>query len=97
MRLENLQLASSVAALSVFVLVFATNTDAQSVPASATEAVVVAQAPAMGQAPEERAIRPFTVRVPQAELDDLRRRIAATRWPDRETVADRCISNALLD
>ena len=33
-------------------------------------------------------IRPYTVSVPQAALDDLRRRIAATRWPDRETVAD---------
>jgi pimeloyl-ACP methyl ester carboxylesterase len=33
-------------------------------------------------------IRPFTVDVPQAELDDLRRRIAATRWPERETVDD---------
>ena len=89
MRLENLQLTSSLAALSVSVLVFATNTHAQSVPAAATEAVVVAQVPPMAQAPEERAIRPFTVRVPQAELDDLRRRIAVTRWPDRETVADR--------
>src|SRR6476660_2344565 len=34
-------------------------------------------------------IRPFKVQVPQAALDDLRRRIAATRWPDRETVDDR--------
>jgi pimeloyl-ACP methyl ester carboxylesterase len=33
-------------------------------------------------------IRPFTVNIPQAEFDDLRRRIAATRWPDKETVAD---------
>jgi pimeloyl-ACP methyl ester carboxylesterase len=33
-------------------------------------------------------IRPFTVDVPQAALDDLRRRIAATRWPERETVPD---------
>jgi len=33
-------------------------------------------------------IRPFTVNIPQAEIDDLRRRIAATRWPDKETVAD---------
>jgi len=33
-------------------------------------------------------IRPFTVEIEQAELDDLRRRIAATRWPERETVAD---------
>jgi pimeloyl-ACP methyl ester carboxylesterase len=33
-------------------------------------------------------IRPFTIDVPQAALDDLRRRIAATRWPERETVED---------
>jgi pimeloyl-ACP methyl ester carboxylesterase len=37
---------------------------------------------------EDTAIRPFHVKVPQAALDDLRRRLAATRWPDRETVAD---------
>jgi len=33
-------------------------------------------------------IRPFTVNIPQEEIDELRRRIAATRWPDRETVDD---------
>jgi hypothetical protein len=32
-------------------------------------------------------IRPFSVSVPEDELADLRRRIAATRWPDRETDA----------
>ena len=35
-----------------------------------------------------RSIRPFNVHVPQSALDDLRRRIAATRWPDKETVDD---------
>jgi pimeloyl-ACP methyl ester carboxylesterase len=34
-------------------------------------------------------IRSFQVDVPQEELDDLRRRIAATRWPSKELVADR--------
>src|SRR5262249_2040973 len=34
------------------------------------------------------AIRPFHVDVPQSALDDLRRRIADTRWPDKETVND---------
>ncbi len=34
-------------------------------------------------------IRPFRVDVPAAELVDLRRRLAATRWPDPETVGDR--------
>ena len=46
---------------------------------------------ASGAAPaqDSTAIRPFTVPiVPQAALDDLRRRIAATRWPEKETVAD---------
>jgi epoxide hydrolase len=31
---------------------------------------------------------PFRLDVPQADLDDLRQRLARTRWPDRETVAD---------
>ena len=34
-------------------------------------------------------IRPFQVEVPQADLDDLRQRLAATRWPSKELVADR--------
>src|SRR3954453_1332448 len=33
-------------------------------------------------------IRPFRIDIPEADLADLRRRIAATRWPERETVAD---------
>jgi pimeloyl-ACP methyl ester carboxylesterase len=39
-------------------------------------------------AAEDRPIRPFHINVPEAELVDLRRRIRATRWPERETVAD---------
>src|SRR6267142_6047379 len=34
------------------------------------------------------AIRPFTVHFPDEALADLKRRIAATRWPERETVTD---------
>jgi len=34
------------------------------------------------------AIRPFSVNIPEEDLFDLRRRLAATRWPDREIVAD---------
>jgi pimeloyl-ACP methyl ester carboxylesterase len=37
----------------------------------------------------EAAVRPFHVDIPEEDLDDLRRRIAATRWPNRELVADR--------
>ena len=34
------------------------------------------------------AIRPLTGETPQADLDDLRARIVATRWPEKETVED---------
>jgi hypothetical protein len=41
------------------------------------------------QAADNNAIRPFQVDVvPEAELTELRRRIKATRWRERETVAD---------
>jgi pimeloyl-ACP methyl ester carboxylesterase len=33
-------------------------------------------------------IRPFSVHIPQTELDELKRRILATRWPEKETVSD---------
>jgi pimeloyl-ACP methyl ester carboxylesterase len=37
---------------------------------------------------QAQALRSFRVNVPEAALVDLRRRIAATQWPERETVAD---------
>lgn len=36
----------------------------------------------------DKAIRPFRIDIPEAAVVDLRKRIASTRWPDRETVAD---------
>src|SRR5688572_29083401 len=39
-------------------------------------------------ASDGEAIRPFRVDVPEDVLVDMRRRILATRWPDRETVTD---------
>ena len=36
----------------------------------------------------ETEIRPFRIDIPGEEIAELRRRIAATRWPDRETVSD---------
>jgi pimeloyl-ACP methyl ester carboxylesterase len=37
---------------------------------------------------EGDAIHPFRIKVPEEQLVDLRRRVKATRWPDRETVKD---------
>jgi pimeloyl-ACP methyl ester carboxylesterase len=53
--------------------------------ASGTEA---SGAPAKRTTTKRDAIRPYKVNVPEAALVDLQRRLAATRWPDRETVAD---------
>src|SRR5207253_4820038 len=38
--------------------------------------------------PDKNAIRPFQANFPEAELTELRRRINATKWPERETVTD---------
>src|SRR6266487_2760076 len=37
----------------------------------------------------EAGVRPFHVDIPEEDLDDLRRRIASTRWPNKELVEDR--------
>jgi pimeloyl-ACP methyl ester carboxylesterase len=44
--------------------------------------------PEGSKASDKNAIRPFHVNVAEAELTELRRRINATKWPERETVAD---------
>src|SRR5664279_1785422 len=41
------------------------------------------------------AVRPFRIHVPEEALVDLRRRIAATRWPDREIVSDQSQGRAV--
>ncbi|MCI0363675.1 MAG: epoxide hydrolase N-terminal domain-containing protein, partial [Phycisphaerales bacterium] len=44
--------------------------------------------PKREQKVDKNAIRPFRVNIPEEALTDLRRRIAATKWPDKETVSD---------
>ena len=57
-----------------------------SIAAALACGVVALSSPAYSA--EERSIRPFKVQIPQAKIDELRRRILATQWPERETVAD---------
>jgi pimeloyl-ACP methyl ester carboxylesterase len=40
-------------------------------------------------ASDDAPVRPFRVNIPEAALDDLRQRLLATRWPEREMVTDR--------
>ena len=52
--------------------------------AAAGAASLIPWSPASAAASD--AIRPFRIDVPEQDLVDLRRRLAATRWPDKETV-----------
>jgi pimeloyl-ACP methyl ester carboxylesterase len=56
--------------------------------ATAAVAGAVSTLPSALRAASSDSIRPFKIDVPQADLVDLRRRLAATRWPDKETVGD---------
>src|SRR6266536_3164219 len=56
--------------------------------AAATIPVVASDRSATVPKEDRNAIRPFHVNIPEETLVDLHRRIAATRWPEKETVAD---------
>jgi len=61
-----------------------------SAPTQSTSFATAAGAvPAQRTGAERTAVRPFEVHVPEEALADLRRRLAATRWPTRELVPDR--------
>jgi hypothetical protein len=55
----------------------------------AAAAGVVSLLPAqIAAAAQDTSIRPFHVKIPEADIIDLRKRIAATKWPERGQVAD---------
>jgi pimeloyl-ACP methyl ester carboxylesterase len=57
-------------------------------PAAGAAALASALSSSQPQAPQDTAVRPFRISVPQSDLDELRKRIVATRWPGKETAAD---------
>ena len=79
---------ASATALIVSPSAFALPDFTRMMSSSGTDAIVVAAASVPRQASDDERVRPFTVRVPEAQLVDLRRRIAATKWPSRELVTD---------
>jgi pimeloyl-ACP methyl ester carboxylesterase len=82
-------LATGAAAGAFSLVLLAAPCYAQTVPTADAEASVISQLAAKpGAAVEDNAIRPFRINVPEAALVDLRRRVVATRWPDKETVKD---------
>ncbi|HEX8266811.1 MAG TPA: alpha/beta fold hydrolase [Pyrinomonadaceae bacterium] len=85
------------AANALGLLLLAVSVNAQAVPTIEAKTVgteKVASTAQIKKAPnnaatEDQAIRPFRVNISEEALADLRRRIAATRFPDKETVTDR--------
>lgn len=61
--------------------------DTLSPQSTVTTSPTTTDKPAIGGAPDAP-IRPFRFEASDADLDDLRQRILATRWPERETVSD---------
>ena len=78
-----------VAVMMVLVLALSSKS-ARHLGVAALEATVggILSAPVVAAESNNTAIWPFRVRVPEADIAELRRRLAATRWPDKETVAD---------
>ncbi|WP_223276311.1 epoxide hydrolase family protein [Sphingomonas daechungensis] len=60
----------------------------QAVAATAADGAPAADVSRAGAQPAANAIRPFKFRAPQEALNDLKRRVRATRWPSRELVND---------
>ena len=85
-----IQSAISAAASAFGVALIAAPCYAVAAPASGASTLAAASStPARQRSASESApIRRFTFRAQQAALDDLRRRIVATQWPEKETVAD---------
>jgi pimeloyl-ACP methyl ester carboxylesterase len=70
-------------------LLLAAASYAQTVPAADAQAFVTSPLPDKQSAmTQDDSIRPFHINVPDEQLVDLRQRLAATRWPDKETVND---------
>jgi pimeloyl-ACP methyl ester carboxylesterase len=55
---------------------------------SEESSMTITERPEPDQQERGTAIRPFTVAVPQEDIDDLHRRVRATRWPEHETVGN---------
>jgi hypothetical protein len=85
MKKTNVGLVFRATALGALLLLAAPAGYGQAVAAAGVKARAAARSPRPAAA-EDKSIRPFRIDIPEAALVDLRRRVLATRWPDKETV-----------
>jgi pimeloyl-ACP methyl ester carboxylesterase len=86
MKTTHLKSVSHAAALGALLLLAAPAGHGQTLAAAG--ATASARSRVAAPAADDKAIRPFKVTIPDAALEDLRRRVLATKWPKKETVAD---------
>ena len=85
------------AAATAGILLVGSTALAQAVPVASGNAPIAGGAPNTAAPVQADAVRPFRVSVSDEAVADLRRRLAATRWPDKETVTDRSQGAPLAD
>ena len=76
------------AASAAWRFLFAAPGAAETIPGDGTHPSFDSLNPAKTASDGDESIRPFQINFPESAIVDLRRRIGATRWPERETVAD---------
>jgi hypothetical protein len=86
---RNILAVSAVGGTTFLLLLLAAASYAQTVRTVDAQAFVTSPLPAkQTAAAEDDSIRPFHINIPEEQIVELRKRIAATRWPDKETVSD---------
>jgi pimeloyl-ACP methyl ester carboxylesterase len=85
--------ARSIAAGTLAVVLLASSSYAQPMTVPTPPSIAGRTSPASATSQSRpvvanAAIRPFTVSIPEAQLAEMKRRIAATQWPEKETVGD---------
>jgi pimeloyl-ACP methyl ester carboxylesterase len=84
-----MKLISSAAALLAAVTLLTSPARAHTETALPGDSLVAAAESVAARTSDDTSIRPFRARFSDADLRDLRNRLLATRWPDKETVPDR--------
>ena len=76
------------AAVALVLILLVIPGHARTAPIAGAEVATMSLSSKAGAAENDTSIRPFRIHFPDEALADLKRRIAATRWPDKEIVAD---------
>jgi hypothetical protein len=87
-RRVTLQLGAVIVVAMMGLVLSSTSAHRAGVVALAATVIGMMSTPVAAAAGRDTALRPFTVKVPETDLAGLRRRIAATKWPEREPVPD---------